>query len=98
MIDGEPSFFQLYEGPLLPVLRLIHRYPNMLAKVQIDAGAIKHIISGSDIMLPGLISAGGKFPESLLKDQIVSVYSEGKEFAVAVGVLLDGAKTLYKYT
>jgi PUA domain protein len=35
----------------------------MMPPMQIDRGAIKHILGGANVMCPGLISKGGKISE-----------------------------------
>ena len=45
--------------------------PDMLPKVQVDAGAIKFILSGADIMCPGLTSAGGRISADLAQGAVV---------------------------
>jgi PUA domain protein len=37
------------------------------------------------MMAPGFLSAGGKLPEGLEKDQIVAIHAEGKETACGIG-------------
>lgn len=39
--------------------------------VQVDKGAIKFILSGADIMCPGLTSPGASLPTDLPKEAIV---------------------------
>ena len=57
--------------------------------MQVDRGAIKFVLSGADVMCPGLTSAGGALPEAeLAADTIVAVFAEGKQHALAVGRLL----------
>jgi len=51
---------EIRDMPVIPMMRLLHRYPLMMDAMQCDKGAIKHIFSGSNVMAPGLISAGGK--------------------------------------
>ena len=59
-IDGEIRFMEVRDLPILPMLRVLHRYPDIMSnKVQVDKGAIKHVLSGSHIMAPGLTSPGG---------------------------------------
>jgi len=43
----------------------------MMPHMKCDKGAIKHILTGSDIMCPGLTSAGGKMDETVAKGQVV---------------------------
>lgn len=73
---------------LIPTLKTVHKYPELFPRVQVDRGAIKFVMSGANIMCPGLTSKGGKLPEEDLPvDTIVTVYAEGKENALAIGKL-----------
>jgi PUA domain protein len=60
--------------------------PNMLPKLQVDRGAVKFVMSGAQIMCPGLTSAGGKLDLSVKKGDVVAVTVEGKEHALGVGL------------
>lgn len=83
-----PIFFQQYDGPFIPTLHVLHQYPNILPSVQVDRGAIRFIISGANVMAPGLTSAGGRLPENRLeKGTIVAIDSQGKSTQVSVGAL-----------
>lgn len=42
-----------------------------MPRVQVDRGAIKYVLSGANIMIPGLTSAGGYLPDELESDVIV---------------------------
>lgn len=64
-------FWQHFKSPLLPTLPILHLYPSMLPKVQVDKGAIKFILSGADVMAPGVLSKGGNLPLSLKEDDYV---------------------------
>ena len=55
--------------------------------MQCDKGAIRHIFSGSHVMAPGLTSAGGIVTPGLQVKAPVAITAEGKEHAMAVGVL-----------
>eukprot|EP00906_Rhabdomonas_costata_P023392 RCo033662 len=81
-------FFQDREGPYLPVLRLLHEYPFLLPRLQIDIGGCKYVIGGANVMCPGLTSPGARMPECEIPEgAVVGIFVEGKEHAVAVGVL-----------
>lgn len=56
-------FFQHYDGPWYPTLRLLHQYPDLLPKLQVDRGAIRFVLSGANIMCPGLTSPGAKMED-----------------------------------
>jgi len=62
--------------------------PDILPKLQVDRGAIKFVISGANIMCPGLTSKGAKMPEENIESgRVVAIMAEGKENALAVGIL-----------
>ncbi len=64
----------------------------MMATVRVDKGAIKFVFKGADIMCPGLTSAGGNVSADLPEGAPVAVYAEGKEHALAVGLMkMSGA-------
>ncbi|XP_022823462.1 malignant T-cell-amplified sequence 1 homolog [Spodoptera litura] len=81
---GELLFFRQREGPWMPTLKLLHKYPFFLPMQQVDKGAIRFVLSGANIMCPGLTSPGARM-SSVDKGQVVAVMAEGKEHALAVG-------------
>ncbi|OBA22002.1 hypothetical protein METBIDRAFT_77521 [Metschnikowia bicuspidata var. bicuspidata NRRL YB-4993] len=98
-VDGEVVVFQTF-GDLVPTLKIVHKYPDCFPKVKVDRGAIKFVLSGANVMCPGLTSAGAQLPAgNLEKDAIVTIYAEGKDTALAVGRLLmstDDIKSINK--
>lgn len=87
-IDEKVVLFQHFDD-LIPHLKIVHKYPECFPRVQVDRGAIKFVLSGANIMCPGLTSPGAKLPEENLPvDTLVTVYAEGKENALAIGKLL----------
>lgn len=86
-IDDEVVMFQQFDE-IIPSLKVVHKYPQCFPRVKVDRGAIKFVLSGANIMCPGLTSAGADLPEQLEKDSIVTIYAEGKETALAVGKLI----------
>ncbi|KAI9004409.1 hypothetical protein DFJ74DRAFT_693298 [Hyaloraphidium curvatum] len=86
-VDQQIHFFNVYDGPYLPLLRLLHEYPDIMVRVQVDRGAVKFLLGGANIMCPGLTSKGARLPdEDYPVGTPVAVYVEGKEHALAVGV------------
>ncbi|KZT11468.1 uncharacterized protein LAESUDRAFT_710962 [Laetiporus sulphureus 93-53] len=88
-LHGEPLFFQHFDGPFFPTLRLLHKYPFVLPMVRIDRGAIRFLLAGAHMMCPGMTSAGGYLPpaESALPvGTPVAIHAEGKEHAVGIGI------------
>ncbi|CAG5102008.1 Similar to MCTS1: Malignant T-cell-amplified sequence 1 homolog (Drosophila melanogaster) [Cotesia congregata] len=57
--------------------------PFFLPVEQVDKGAIKFVLSGANIMCPGLTSKGAKMTQV---SKGTAVMAEGKQHALAVGV------------
>ncbi|KAJ3856298.1 hypothetical protein EV368DRAFT_71707 [Lentinula lateritia] len=88
-VHGEPIFFQHFDGPIYPTLRLLHKYPYILPMVRVDRGAIRFLLAGAHMMCPGFTSKGGYLPpaeEGLAAGVPVAIHAEGKEHAVGVGI------------
>lgn len=84
--DGEPLFFQMRDAPYLPTLRTLHKYPFLLPVLRVDRGAIKHVINGADVMVPGLRSERAVIENEASRGAAVAVFGESKQHAIAVGV------------
>uniref|UniRef100_A0A7R9WLD1 PUA domain-containing protein n=1 Tax=Craspedostauros australis TaxID=1486917 RepID=A0A7R9WLD1_9STRA len=104
----EPAFYQHRDGPILPTLRLVHKYPSLkFTSVTVDKGAIPFVLGGANIMCPGLTNPGGAMPADgeekdddgfelpgLSKGDGVVVFAEGKENALAIGVMTMSSKEI----
>lgn len=87
-VNDELLFSQHSNEALAPALHFIHTLPrDAFPWVQVDRGAIKFLLAGANVMCPGLTSPGGRIPASYEKGQVVVIYAEGKENALAVGQL-----------
>ncbi|KAI0303424.1 hypothetical protein B0F90DRAFT_1710916 [Multifurca ochricompacta] len=96
-LHGEPLFFQHFDGPYFPTLRLLHKYPFILPHVRIDRGAIRFLLAGAHMMCPGLTSAGGWLPPAdaaLPTGTPVAFEAEGKEFIVGIGITKLGTEEM----
>ncbi|KIX95405.1 uncharacterized protein Z520_08922 [Fonsecaea multimorphosa CBS 102226] len=97
VLDDHPLFYQHMDDPLIPHLKLVHQYPKCFKHLRIDRGAIRFVLSGATLMVPGLISAGGWLPD---KDQevkageIVAITAEGKEEVCMIGILEVGTEEM----
>ena len=80
--NQQPAFFYLQDR-LLPTLKFLQTH-SLLKKVTIDAGAIKFIINGADVMRPGITS----LDEGIIKDQPIVIIDSvhGKELAVGLAL------------
>ena len=70
----------------------------MMNKVQVDRGAIRFVLSGANIMCPGLTSPGGQLPaqgQGYPAGTPVAIMAEGKQHAVAVGTLKLSTDDMY---
>nr|SVE79804.1 EOG090X0FDS [Daphnia magna] len=59
--------------------------PYILPWQQVDKGAIRFVLSGANIMCPGLTSPGARMTPCP-KGAIVAIMAEGKQHALAVGI------------
>ncbi|KAJ1753496.1 translation machinery-associated protein 20 [Coemansia sp. RSA 1821] len=86
-LNNQILFFQHFDDPITPTLHLLHQFPTILPQLQVDRGAIKFVLSGANIMCPGLTSPGAKLPEeNVEKGTIVAIMAEGKQHALAIGI------------
>ncbi|XP_055328070.1 malignant T-cell-amplified sequence 1-like [Paramacrobiotus metropolitanus] len=92
---GDILFFKHRDGPMLPSLRVLHKYPFILPWMQVDKGAIKFVLSGANIMCPGLTSPGGKM-SIVEKDTPVLIVAEGKQHALGIGVMKMSTEAVRK--
>ena len=90
---GELIFFSVPIGPFIPTLKFLHKYPDILPKYQVDWGAISFVLSGANIMAPGLTSPGGKM-DDVPAEAVVAIMAEGKENALAIGITTMSTKQI----
>ncbi len=53
LVEKEYHFISV-DQITFPSLRLVHKYPNMYPKFQVDKGAIKFVLKGANVMCKGL--------------------------------------------
>lgn len=68
----------------MPTLKLYHKFPFFLPMEQVDKGAIRFVLSGANIMCPGLTSPGACMTP-VDKGTVVAIMAEGKTHALAIG-------------
>jgi len=96
---GDPLFFQHFDGPFFPSLRLLHQYPTVIPKVQVDRGAIRFLLAGANMMCPGMTSKGGYLPPAdaaVAAEKAVAIFAEGKEHPAAIGLTKMGTEEMKK--
>jgi PUA domain protein len=79
IVNNQILFFAQRDGPLYPTLKLLHKYPTMMTRMQVDRGAIRFVLGGANIMCPGFTSKGGSLPLGLEAGQAVAIYAEGEQ-------------------
>ncbi|KAJ9557110.1 hypothetical protein OSB04_011724 [Centaurea solstitialis] len=94
VVNNVPLFFNIRDGPYMPTLRLLHQYPTIMKKLQVDRGAIKFVLAGANIMCPGLTSPGGILDEEVGAETPVAIMAEGKQHALAIGFTKMSAKDM----
>lgn len=82
---GVQLFFRQREGPWMPTLKLYHKFPVFLSMQQVDKGAIRFVLSGANIMCPGLTSPGA-FMTPVEAGAVVAIMAEGKQHCIAIGI------------
>lgn len=92
--NGTHLFYRQREGQYFPALRLIHQYPYIAPTIQVDRGAIKFVLSGANIMCPGLTSPGGRVSDDIESDQVVTIMAEDKQHALAIGLTKMSGKDM----
>ncbi|XP_040564551.1 malignant T-cell-amplified sequence 1 homolog [Lepeophtheirus salmonis] len=83
--SGALLFFRQRDSPWIPTLRLLHQYPFLLPHQMVDKGAIKFVLSGANIMCPGLTHPNARMTPAQ-KGTIVAVTAEGKDTPLAIGI------------
>ncbi len=78
-VDGEPLLFKI-EGKIFPTVKGALKLNPARRKVVVDAGAVKYIINGADVMSPGIVAADPDIKEGDLV--IVAEEAHGKALAI----------------
>eukprot|EP01126_Amoeba_proteus_P010328 TRINITY_DN1401_c0_g1_i17.p1 TRINITY_DN1401_c0_g1~~TRINITY_DN1401_c0_g1_i17.p1 ORF type:complete len:182 (+),score=29.23 TRINITY_DN1401_c0_g1_i17:65-610(+) len=86
IIVNKEILFVERDRKYFPTLRVLHRYPFLLPKVQVDTGAIKFVLGGANVMCPGLTSPGGNLDTDFVEGDIVAIMAEGKQHCLAIGL------------
>ena len=82
LINNEPMFFY-NENKLLPTLKTILKN-NFLKKITVDMGAVRFVVSGADIMRPGIVN----LEEGIQKEEVISIVDVAHSKPLAIGQAL----------
>jgi len=89
VINNVPSFFY-HKDHAVPTLRVLQTSPELLKKVVVDLGAVKHIASGADIMRPGVVEVD----EGIKEEDFVAVVDEKTGTPLVVGIALYNSEEM----
>ncbi|KAI5181953.1 malignant T-cell-amplified sequence [Nematocida sp. AWRm80] len=84
--NGVPIFQSLHRE-YIPTVKCVHLVPEILKRVVVDEGAIKHLINGADVMAPGLLHQTSDYP-MVTEGELVAIYGYDKTHALGVGRVL----------
>jgi len=93
VVNGAPWLFE-EKGRLIPHLKAVLSNTRILPRVTVDAGAVKFVVNGADVMRPGVVGAD----EGIAKGDIVAVVEATHGKALAVGEALFDTKDLLAAT
>ncbi|KAJ1980841.1 hypothetical protein H4R35_000949, partial [Dimargaris xerosporica] len=90
--DGkDPLWFQtLLEKPpavVLPTMYTLRQFPTMLPVIQTHPPVLEHLVSGADLMLPGIVVPAAGLP-AFTAGQVVAIATTTSPLPVAVGYAL----------
>jgi PUA domain protein len=91
-VNKEAMFFY-YDSRIAPTLKLILKNP-FLKKITVDMGAVKFIVSGADVMRPGVLW----IENGIKKDELVIIQDVNNKKPLALGVALFDAEDMRKQT
>lgn len=87
-VNNELQYFYI-DNKIIPLLKLLQTN-NFLKTISVDMGAIKFVVSGADIMRPGIVEIN----DSIAKDDIIAIVDQNNKKPLAIGVALDSAENL----
>ena len=93
-VDGVILFFQDRDGPWLPSLSTVEKFPHIMPVFVCDKGGKPFVLRGAKVMAPGLTSAGGSVAPGIEKNKPVQVHIEGEKGAQAVGITLMSSEEI----
>jgi PUA-domain protein len=80
LVNDKVAFFKISEK-IIPSLKTALEGKVTLKKIIVDMGAVKFVVSGADIMRPGIVF----IDEGIIKGEIIAVLDEKNKKPLAVG-------------
>jgi PUA domain protein len=88
-VDGVLAFWEK-EGQFIPLLSFLMKNPLPLKNVKVDAGAIKFVSGGADVMRPGIVW----IHPDLKADEIVLIQDSQHARTLAIGKTMFDSATI----
>jgi len=82
-INGDINFFYLGER-IIPTLHYLENTETDLKSITVDKGAVRFVVSGADIMRPGIVHIDEGFSEG----DIILIREETYNKPIAIGIAL----------
>ncbi len=89
LLNKQPAFFYLSEK-LIPHLKLLQAHQELLKKIVVDMGAVKFMVSGADVMRPGIV----EIEAGIEKDALVMIVDVNNRKPLAVGIALFNSEEM----
>lgn len=93
LLEGKPLAIEI-SGMLIPSIKALMDGIAELPRVVVDAGAVKHVVNGADVMAPGIVRVEGDFT----RGDLVVVVDERYGRPLCVGVALVSKSELASMT
>lgn len=93
LVEGKPLAIEI-SGMLIPSIKALMDGVAELPRVVVDAGAVKHVVNGADVMAPGIVRVEGDFT----RGDLVVVVDERHGRPLCVGVALVNKSELASMT
>ncbi|MEM0084960.1 MAG: DUF1947 domain-containing protein [Candidatus Methanomethylicia archaeon] len=92
VIERSPIILKLQENLFIPTINILNdKVKEILPKVVVDDGAIRHIINGADVMAPGIIEIKDFFNEN----EIVQIVECNHNITIAIGKALFSSTMIH---
>lgn len=79
--------FFYYENRIVPTLKTTIE-KNFLKKITVDMGAVKYVISGADVMRPGIV----KIDDNIKENEVIVIVDETHSKPLAIGIALSSSE------
>ena len=89
LVQDKEKLFFYKQTHLVPTLKLLLKN-NFLKKVTVDMGAVKHVVSGADIMRPGIVAVD----DGIQAHDIIAVVDQTHQKPLAVGHALFSSEEI----